>query len=49
MGDLVLRVPVLVFCLGIWWLYLGCWLMPKLRAQREEAAVENGSRGNGGG
>jgi hypothetical protein len=37
MGDLALRVPALVFCLGIWVLYLGGWLIPKLRAQREEA------------
>jgi len=37
MGDLALRVPVLVLCLGLWWFYLGCWLIPKLRAQREEA------------
>jgi hypothetical protein len=38
MGDLALRVPALFFCLGIWVLYLGCWLMPKLRAQREATA-----------
>jgi hypothetical protein len=37
MGDLALRVPALIFCLGIWILYLGGWLIPKLRAQREEA------------
>lgn len=37
MGDLALRVPALLFCLGIWVLYLGGWLIPKLRAQREEA------------
>ena len=37
MGDLALRVPVLGFCLGLWWFYLGCWLIPKLRAEREEA------------
>jgi len=40
MGDLVLRVPVLGICLGVWWLYLGCWLVPKLRAQREEAGLK---------
>lgn len=40
MGDLALRVPALGFCLGIWVLYLGCWLMPKLRAQREEAGLK---------
>jgi hypothetical protein len=37
MGDLALRVPVLGFCLGLWVLYLGGWLIPKLRVQREEA------------
>ena len=37
MGDLALRVPALGFCLGIWVLYLGGWLIPKLRAQREAA------------
>jgi hypothetical protein len=37
MGDLALRVPALLFCLGIWVLYLGGWLIPKLRAQREAA------------
>ena len=37
MGDLALRVPALGICLGIWILYLGGWLIPKLRAQREAA------------
>lgn len=37
MGDLAMRVPALMFCLGIWVLYLGGWLIPKLRAQRETA------------
>jgi hypothetical protein len=40
MGDLALRVPVLLFCLGLWVLYLGGWLIPKLRAQRERAAYK---------
>ncbi len=40
MGDLALRVPVLVICLGLWWFYLGCWLIPKLRAEREEAGLK---------
>ena len=39
LGDLVLRIPALVVCLGTWLLYLGCGLMPKLRAQREEAEL----------
>ena len=39
-GDLALRVLVLVICLGAWILYLGGWLMPKLRAEREEAALK---------
>jgi hypothetical protein len=37
MGELALRVPTLCFCLGIWLLYLGAYLLPKLRARREEA------------
>ena len=40
MGDLALRVPVLVGCLGLWWFYLGCWLVPKLRAEREAAGLK---------
>jgi len=39
-GDLALRIPVLALCLGAWVLYLGGWLVPKLRAQREEAALK---------
>ncbi|MCE0523176.1 MAG: hypothetical protein LV480_09730 [Methylacidiphilales bacterium] len=39
-GDLALRVPVLAICLGAWVLYLGGWLMPKLRAEREEAELK---------
>jgi hypothetical protein len=40
MGDLALRIPALGFCLGIWVLYLGGWLIPKLRAQREAAELK---------
>ena len=40
MGDLALRIPALAFCLGLWLLYLGSWLLPKLRAEREEAALK---------
>jgi hypothetical protein len=40
MGDLVLHIPVLGVCLGAWVLYLGGWLVPKLRAQREEAGLK---------
>lgn len=40
MGDLVLRVPALAICLGAWMLYLGGWLVPKLRAEREEAELK---------
>jgi signal transduction histidine kinase len=39
-GDLVLRIPALAVCLGVWLIYLGCWLMPKLRRQREEADLQ---------
>jgi hypothetical protein len=40
MGDLALRVPALLICMGIWILYLGGWLIPKLRIQREEAELK---------
>lgn len=40
MGELALRVPALGFCLGLWVLYLGGWLIPKLRAEREEAGLK---------
>jgi hypothetical protein len=36
-GGLALRMIALFSCLGIWVLYLGCGLIPKLRLQREEA------------
>jgi len=39
-ADLAFRVPVIFLCLGLWMLYLGSWLMPKLRAQREEAGLK---------
>jgi hypothetical protein len=35
MGDLALRVPVLIFCLGLWLVFFCSWLIPKLRAERE--------------
>jgi type VI protein secretion system component VasK len=40
LGDLALRIPALGICLGMWMLYLGGWLMPKLRAEREEAGLK---------
>jgi hypothetical protein len=39
-GDLALRILTLGVCLGMWLLYLGCWLIPKLRAEREEAGLK---------
>jgi hypothetical protein len=36
MSDLMLRLPVLLLCLCIWCLYLGCGLLPNLRRQREK-------------
>jgi signal transduction histidine kinase len=39
-GDLVLRIPALAICLGVWLLYLGGWLVPKLRREREEAGLK---------
>lgn len=40
MGRLALRGPVLLFCLGFWLIYLGCALIPKLRAQYEKEELE---------
>jgi hypothetical protein len=39
-GYLAWRIAVLTVCLGAWTLYLGCWLVPKLRAQRELKALK---------
>ena len=38
--DLALRLPVLLLGLGAWVLYLGSWLIPKIRAEREEAELK---------
>jgi hypothetical protein len=40
MADLMVHVPVLIACLGAWVLFLGTWLIPKLRAAREEAELK---------
>ena len=37
--DLALRIPALVVCVGAWLLFLGCWLLPKIRSDREEAEL----------
>jgi hypothetical protein len=39
-ADLLIRVPALVVCLGFWLAYLGCYLIPKIRIEREEAALK---------
>ena len=38
--DLALRLPVLLVGLGAWVLYFGSWLIPKIRAEREEAELK---------
>ena len=40
LSDLVLEIPALVVCLGIWLLYLGGVLLPRLRAEREDAELK---------
>jgi len=40
LGDLVLEIPALVVCLGIWLLYLGGVLLPRLRTDSEEAGLK---------
>ena len=39
-GEVVLRIPVLVLSLGVWMLYLGSWLVPKLRREHEEIELK---------
>jgi len=39
-GDLAWRVPMLALCFIIWVLFLGCGLLPKIRAERELAAFK---------
>jgi len=36
-GDLALRVAALCFCLAIWVVYLGTYVFPRIRAEREAA------------
>jgi hypothetical protein len=40
MGELVLRVPVIVLCLMIWVIYLGLGLLPRVRAEHEAKAFK---------
>jgi hypothetical protein len=40
MAELTLRVPVLLVSLGLWLVYLGCLLLPKLRRQYEEEDLQ---------
>jgi hypothetical protein len=40
LADLAFRGTVLGVCLGSWLVYLGAWLIPKLRAQREEIELK---------
>jgi hypothetical protein len=37
-GGLALRVAALAFCLAIWVLYLGTYVFPRIRAERDHAA-----------
>jgi hypothetical protein len=39
-AELMVRAPVLIMCLGAWVLFFGTWLLPKLRMDREEAALK---------
>jgi len=39
-NDLSLRIAVLILCIGMWVIFLGSWLIPKLRAEREEAELK---------
>jgi len=39
-ADMAVRLLTLAVCVAIWWLYLGCQLVPKLRTEREEAELK---------
>jgi hypothetical protein len=39
MGDLAVRGPVLLFCTGLWMIYLGAWVIPRRKAERERKAL----------
>lgn len=39
-GDLVLRLPAFAVCVGIWLLYLGGVMMPRIRREREEKELK---------
>jgi hypothetical protein len=39
-SDVAARLLILVFSSAIWWGYFGCWLVPRLRTLREEAALK---------
>jgi len=41
LGNLLLRLPVLVGCLALWIIYLGLELVPKLRREYEAEELEN--------
>jgi hypothetical protein len=38
-ADLLVRIPALVACFGIWAIYLGCYVLPKIRTEREVAEL----------
>jgi len=40
LGDVALRLAVLLVCFGVWLVYLGCGLIPKLRDQQEKEDLE---------
>jgi hypothetical protein len=40
LSELARRIPVLLACLGLWLVYLGCELLPKMRGQYEEEELE---------
>ena len=38
-GDVMWHVAVMAICLGLWTFFLGAWLTPKIRREREEAEL----------
>ncbi|HUB68146.1 MAG TPA: hypothetical protein VL981_11740 [Candidatus Methylacidiphilales bacterium] len=40
LGEIPLKISVLLICLGCWLVYFGCELLPKLRRQHEEEELE---------
>jgi hypothetical protein len=39
-GDVMWHLAVMTICLGLWTVFLGAWLIPKIRREREETELK---------